>query len=75
MSDKREPSSESAARAERQRLAREEGVRAMADLELQAVNVRKNMERLRGLREAKEAEEAINQTPLRKSKRSARRGP
>ena len=30
----------------------------MADLERQAVDVRKNMERLRALREAKEAEEA-----------------
>jgi hypothetical protein len=74
MSGKKEPSSESIERANRQRLAREEGVRAMADLELQAVNVRKNMERLRGLREAKEAEEARNQTPLRKPKRSARSG-
>jgi hypothetical protein len=75
MSGKKEPSPESVARAERQQLAREESIRAMADLELQAVNVRKNMERLRLLREAKEAGEARNQTPVRKPKRSARRGP
>jgi hypothetical protein len=53
-----EPSPESIARADRQRLAAEEGARAMADVERQAVDVRKNMERLRILREAKEAEEA-----------------
>jgi hypothetical protein len=49
-----DPSPESIARANRQRLAFEEGVRAMADVERQAVAVRKNMERLRALREAKE---------------------
>ena len=60
MSGKRsaEPSPESIARANRQRLASEEGARAMADLERQAIDVRKNMERLRTLREAKEAEGA-----------------
>lgn len=66
MSGKRsaEPSPESIARANRERLAVEEGARAMADLERQAVEVRKNMERLRALREAKEAEEARNRTVL-----------
>jgi hypothetical protein len=60
MPDKKsaEPSPESIARAERQRLALEEGARAMADIERNAVAVRKNMERLRALREAKEAGEA-----------------
>ena len=53
-----EPSPVSVARANRQRLAREEGVRAMADVEKSAIAVRKNMERLRALREAKEAQEA-----------------
>lgn len=52
-----EPSPESIARANRQRLAAEEGARAMADVEQKAVAVRKNMERLRALREAREAEE------------------
>jgi len=50
------PSPESIARAGRQRLAAEEGVRAIADVERQAVEVRKNMARLRELREAKERE-------------------
>jgi hypothetical protein len=53
-----EPSPESIARANRQRLAVEQGAQAMADIEQQAVAVRKNMERLRALREAKEAAEA-----------------
>jgi hypothetical protein len=59
-----EPSPESIARADRQRLAAEEGARAMADVQRQAVDVRKNMERLRALREAKEAEEARTRTAL-----------
>jgi hypothetical protein len=50
------PSPESIARANRQRIAHEEGLRAMADVEREAAAVRKNMERLRALREAKEAE-------------------
>jgi hypothetical protein len=53
-----EPSPESIARAERQRLALEEGARAMADIERDAIAVRTNMERLRALRQAKEAGEA-----------------
>jgi hypothetical protein len=53
-----EPSPESIARAERQRLASEQGEQAMADIEQQAIAVRKNMARLRALREAKEAAEA-----------------
>ena len=53
-----ELSPESIARAERQRLAVEEGARAMVDIGQQAIAVRKNMERLRALREAKEAREA-----------------
>jgi hypothetical protein len=58
MSGKRsaEPSPESIARANRQRLAAEEGARAMADVARQSIEVRKNMERLRSLREAREAE-------------------
>lgn len=53
-----EPSPEGIARSNRQRLAAEEGARAMADAERQAVDVRKNMARLRELREAKEAADA-----------------
>jgi hypothetical protein len=64
MSDKRSavPSPESIARADRQRLAAEEGARAMADIERQAIDIRKNMARLRSLREAREAEEAMTRT-------------
>lgn len=49
-----EPSPESIARATRQRLAQEEGIRAMADVERRAVEVRQNMHRLRALRQARE---------------------
>jgi hypothetical protein len=49
------PSAESIARANRQRVAQEEGKKAMADVEVQATAVRANMARLRALREAKEA--------------------
>jgi hypothetical protein len=49
------PSPDAIARSARQRLATEEGARAIADVERQAVEVRKNMARLRELREAKEA--------------------
>jgi len=52
------PSPEAIARADRQRLAAEEGVRAIADVERQAIEVRRNMARLRALREAREAADA-----------------
>jgi hypothetical protein len=66
MADKKsaEPSPESIARANRQRLAVEEGARAMAEAEQRAIAVRKNMERLRALREAKEAEEVSTRVAL-----------
>ncbi len=50
----------------------------MADVERQAVEVRRNMQRLRALREAKEAAEGTDQAPLpqrvktRRSKRIAK---
>lgn len=53
-----EPSPEAVARANRQRLAQEEGAKAMADVARDAVAVRKNMDRLRALRQAREAEQA-----------------
>ena len=73
-----EPSPGSIARADRQRLAAEEGARAMADVEQKAVAVRKNMERLRALREAREAEEvrthvALPVTAKKKRKRALSR--
>ena len=66
MSDKKSatPSPESIARSNRQRLAQEEGVRAMADVERLAVETRKNMQRLRVLREARDADEAKARTVL-----------
>ena len=66
MADKKptEKSPESLARVNRQRLAAEEGVRAMIDVEQKAVAVRRNMERLRALRKAKEVEEAKVQASL-----------
>ncbi|HEX9211018.1 MAG TPA: transcriptional regulator [Bradyrhizobium sp.] len=66
MSAKRsaEPSPEGIARSNRQRLAAEEGAKAMADAEKQAVDVRKNMARLRELREAKEVADATLQASL-----------
>jgi hypothetical protein len=71
-----DPSAESIARANRQRLAFEEGVRAMADVEREAVAVRKNMERLRALREARDAEkvgtEATSGNAAAKGKRKKR---
>jgi hypothetical protein len=70
---KADPSPESIARANRQRLAFDEGLKAMADVERDAAAVRKNMERLRALREAKQAEdiatEAANPKPAAKTKR------
>jgi len=39
-------------------------VQAMADIERTAIAIRKNMERLRALREAKEAEEAKTQSAI-----------
>ncbi|WP_256806316.1 MULTISPECIES: transcriptional regulator [unclassified Bradyrhizobium] len=59
-----EPTPEAIARSNRQRLAVEEGARAMADAERQAVDVRKNMARLRELRQAKEAADITLQASL-----------
>jgi hypothetical protein len=50
------PSPESVARANRQRLAAEEGRKAMVDVEQRATAVRTNMARLRALRETNEAQ-------------------
>jgi hypothetical protein len=54
VSRKSEPSPESIARADRQRIAAEEGKHAMAVIERQRIAVRENMVRLRVLREAEE---------------------
>jgi hypothetical protein len=49
-----EPSPESIARANRQRIAAEEGKQAMAVIERQRITIRENMVRLRTLRQAEE---------------------
>lgn len=70
-----EPSPESLARAQRQRIAMEDGAKARAEFDQRNVAVRKNMERLRALRLAKEAEDAkavVDAPP--KVKRKARAG-
>ncbi len=68
------PSPESIARANRQRLAAEEGARAMADVEQKAIAVRKNMERLRVLRQAREAEELKTEAVLPPAKTRRKEG-
>ncbi len=63
---------EQIARAEKQRVARIEGDKALADFEREAVAVRQNMARLRALRLAKEAEEAEKSPPtVKKTKAKA----
>ena len=71
------PSPEAIARAQRQRLAAEDGARAIADVARQAVEVRNNMARLRELREAKEAADAaVAETlPAASLKKRARKPP
>jgi adenylyl- and sulfurtransferase ThiI len=59
------PSPESLARAERQRLAKEEGVQAMVEVVQQAIDVRHNMQRLKALREAQQ----INSPPAAKTRK------
>ncbi|QHO74219.1 transcriptional regulator [Bradyrhizobium sp. CCBAU 051011] len=69
-----EPSPESIARANRLRIAAEEGKKALVDVERRAIAVRENMARLRTLREAEEArrredERNAADVPATKSKR------
>ncbi len=64
-----EPSPESIARANRRRLDMEDGARAIAEVERNAIAVRKNMHRLRALREAREAEQSA-QPPASAGKRT-----
>jgi hypothetical protein len=58
------PSPAQLARNERMRTAAIEGAKARADIEARDIAVRKNMERLRALRLAKEAEEAAQPKPV-----------
>ena len=68
------PSPESVARANRQRLAVEEGRKAMLDVEQRATAVRTNMARLRALREVNEAKarEAELTAPVQKKTKKKR---
>jgi hypothetical protein len=77
MADKKpvQPSPTSLARAEKQRVAAEEGARAMAEVERKAAAVRNNMDRLRALREAKEAEEVTTQAALPPAPKKKRKTP
>jgi hypothetical protein len=71
-----EPSPESIARANRQRIAAEEGRKALIDVERQAVAIRENMARLRTLREADEArrrEDERNEDEVRIAKKKRRK--
>ena len=72
-----EPSPESIARANRQRIAAEEGKQAMAVIERQRIAVRQNMVRLRALREAEETRvqqaDLAAGTPTKKKKKSAKK--
>jgi hypothetical protein len=61
------PSPAQLARNERMRTAAIEGAKARADIEARDVAIRKNMERLRALRLAKEAEEAARPKPVKAS--------
>ncbi|MBN9004610.1 MAG: hypothetical protein J0H40_04270 [Rhizobiales bacterium] len=58
------PSATQIARTERMQQAAIEGAKARADIEAHDIAVRKNMERLRALRLAKEAEEATRPKPV-----------
>jgi len=72
------PTPEAIARSARQRLAAEEGARAISDVEKQGVEVRKNMARLRELRQAREAADAAvaaslpAPAPKKRAKKSSR---
>jgi hypothetical protein len=67
------PSPEKAARLERQRLAAEDGSKAVHEILDAAIAVRVNMARLRALRLAKEADAAIQPGPSRGTQPTAPR--
>lgn len=71
---KKQPSPSQLARSERMRVASIEGAKARADYEANDVAVRKNMERLRALRLAKEAQQAAEPQPVKaKAKAKAKK--
>lgn len=62
---------EQLARIEKQRVAKIEGAEALAQVDKESIHIRKNMERLRALRLAKEAEDALNPPPVVAKKKKA----
>ena len=62
---------EQLARLEKQRLAKIEGAQALAQVDKEYVDVRRNMERLKALRLAKEAHDAANPPPVEPKKKKA----
>ena len=71
-----EPSPEGIARANRLRIAAEEGRKALIDVERQAIAIRENMARLRTLREADEArrrQDERNEDEVRIAKKKRRK--
>jgi hypothetical protein len=69
------PSPVAAARAQQQRMAAEERTKVMAEAEQNAASVRKNMDRLRTLRLAKEAEDALLPPVVAPPKKRAKKVP
>lgn len=62
---------EQLARLEKQRVAKVEGAIALAAVDKEYVDVRKNMDRLRALRLAKEAQDALNPPVVAPKKKKA----
>jgi hypothetical protein len=58
------PSAEQVAKAERRRLEKEDGARAIQEVAANAVTVRKNMTRLRELRLAQQAQERVSRPQM-----------
>lgn len=67
----KQPTTTQLARAERMRIAAEAGAEARAHFQAQDVAIRKNMERLRALRLAKEAEDSADAPPASAPKQRA----
>jgi hypothetical protein len=62
---------EQLARLEKQRVAKIEGAQALAQVDKEYADVRKNMERLKALRLAKEAHDAANPVPVEPKRKKA----
>lgn len=69
----KQPTTSQLARTERMRLSAEAGAEARAHFQAQDIAVRKNMERLRDLRRAKEIEDAANPPEVAPKKRAVKK--